>query len=327
MRKTTLTIVSVFCTVVLLAQYNEIGVRIGVANYAGELSEYQLRGQSYGPLIGVFGRRNFTKYLSIKASLLRAEISGYDKWAKSVTVRERNLNFRSDLMELAVTGECNLSPFNIRANQTGVPYLFAGVALTRFNPQAEMRGRWYDLRPLHTEGVHYSPFTLAVPFGFGMKFNISYKVNFGFEFGARKTFTDYLDDVSRKYIDVEAMQHIDPVAAALAYRTPELTGKTGENPAGQPRGNPANKDWYVFGSVTISVNLTDKYGLDFDPKYAIFKNNLSRDEKENTLKKHTNKSIVKKKRIKRRLFKKKKYIGPYIRKKLPSSHSAKTPKN
>ena len=43
------------------------------------------------------------------------------------------------------------------------------------------------------------------------------------------------------------------------------------NPVGMPRGNATNNDWYFIGGVTISFNLTDKYGLDFDEKYDVFK--------------------------------------------------------
>ena len=101
-----------------------------------------------------------------------------------------------------------------------------------------MRGSWYDLQPLKTEGNKYNRFILAVPFGLGVKFNISYKVNFGFEIGARKTFTDYLDDVSSQYIDVIEVRKSAPTVAALAYRTPEITGTFGRKSSGDSKGQP-----------------------------------------------------------------------------------------
>lgn len=315
-----------FCIALFLqlsAQYNEIGVQIGLSNYVGDLSEYKLKSDGYGSLIGVFGRRNFTKHLSGKVSFLKGEISGDDQFAKSLSIQERNLNFRSNVLELSVTGEYNLSPYNIRAKQTGVPYVFTGLAFTHFNPQAQMRGSWYDLQPLETEGVSYNRYIIAVPFGLGMKFNISYKVNFSLEFGARKTFTDYLDDVSSDYLDVYALRQTDPMVAALSYRTPEVTGSFSENPVGSARGNADNNDWYFFGGLVFSVNLTDKYGLDFDKKYDIFKDHLKKPQKEEReaaikKEKETIAQSSKKKRTKKglRLFKKKKYMTPYIKKKV-----------
>ena len=314
MKKIGLFAICVMTSLLAFGQYSEVGVQLGLSNYIGDLSEYKMKSEGYGPLIGVFGRYNFTRYLSLKAALSKGTISGNDKFAKSSSIRERNLNFRSDILELAVLGEYNLSPYNIRANQTGVPYVFTGFAITHFNPQAQMRGSWYDLQPIKTEGVKYSKYTISVPFGIGMKFNISYKVNFGFEFGARKTFTDYLDDVSSDYIDVIAMRSTHPTVAALAYRTPELTGSYGENPVGTERGNPNNKDWYVFGVATISVNLTDKYGLEFDKKYEIFKDHSKKPVKRiDTLEKR-NRIKSKEKKKKHRLFKKKSFMQPFTKK-------------
>jgi hypothetical protein len=43
---------------------------------------------------------------------------------------------------------------------------------------------------------------VAIPFGIGAKMNVSKKVGIGLEWGPRKTFTDYLDDVSGTYPDV-----------------------------------------------------------------------------------------------------------------------------
>ncbi len=321
MRKASLLFIYILSITSLIAQYSEVGLQIGLSNYAGELSEHRLRSDGYGTLIGVLGRHNFTKYLSAKGSLTKGTVSGSDEFAKSVIARERNLNFRTDILELALTGEVNFSPYNIRAKQTGVPYFFTGVALTYFNPQAQMRGSWYDLQPLKTEGNKYSRYTVAVPFGLGMKFNVSYKLNFGFEFGARKTFTDYLDDVSTQYIDVVELKQSAPTVAALAYRTPELTGTFDVNPVGTERGDPTNKDWYFFGAVTITVNMTDKYGLDFDKKYEIFKEHLKKPEKEKQLKekrvkKNQLKKLKKDKNKKRKVFRKKSFMLPHVKKRV-----------
>lgn len=324
MRITSLLFIVFMPLVSIFGQYAEVGLQLGLSNYAGELSEQKLRGEAFGSLIGAYGKYNFTKYLSAKASLLRGEITGDDKFAKSQAIKERNLNFRTEIIELAVTGELNFSPYNIRANQTGIPYLFTGIALTHFNPQAQMRGSWYDLQPLKTEGKKYSRYTVAIPFGLGMKFNISYKLNFGFEIGARKTFTDYLDDVSTYYPDVEELRKTSPTVAALTYRTPEITGSFSENPVGIERGNPYNKDWYFFGAITVSVNLTDKYGLDFDKKYEIFKDHLKKPKKVNADKKPVEvKQNKENKRTtpRKRLFKKKSFLEPVVKPKLDKKNS------
>ncbi len=296
----------------LNAQYYEIGAYLGTANYAGELSEHRLSQEGFKGMIGVFGRMNATNRLSLKASLSKATLEGADRFARKAELRERNLSFRTDVVEMALTGEVNFTPYNIRANKTGVPYFFTGIALGFFNPQAEMRGSWYDLQPLQTEGKKYSRCTVAVPFGLGMKFNISYKLNIGLEFGARKTFSDYLDDVSTNYPDIYELRRTEPTSASLSYRTPELTGELGTNPVGLARGESNNKDWYFFGGVTISVNLTDKYGLDFDKKYEPFKEHLKKKKEEKEKVSKPKKPAKSQKKW--RLFKKRQMIEPTVKK-------------
>ena len=41
----------------------------------------------------------------------------------------------------------------------------------------------------------------VIPFGFGLKFKFSHRFMFAFEYGIRRTFTDYIDDVSTSYPD------------------------------------------------------------------------------------------------------------------------------
>ncbi len=296
-----------------VAQYNEVGAFLGTANYMGDLSGQRLSNHHYRGAFGVFARHNANERFSVKASLTKGTISGSDANSLREANRMRNLSFRTNLMELALTGEMNLSEYNIRAGKGSVPYVFMGLAVTRFNPQAEFRGTWYDLQPMHTEGKKYLRNTMSVPFGLGMRFNISYKLNIGLEFGARFTSTDYLDDVSTYYPDVVGMRSTEPLSAALSYRTPELTGSFGEDPMGKPRGDRMNNDWYLFAGLNVSVNLTDKYGLDFDEKYEVFKEHLNKPKEEKKRKKDLEKS---KYRQKRQPFWKKQKMQPVVKKRM-----------
>ncbi len=260
-------------------QYYETGISFGAANYYGEFTEGEgLAPSEFNPVIGMFGRYNINRYVSAKVGLTKATVTGTDANSNDPNIRARNLNFRTNIVELAGQVEINLTPFAIREQMRSAPYLFVGVGGFHFNPQAQMRGNWYDLQPLGTEGqtlgenTKYSRYQMAIPFGIGFKMNLNNKVNFGFEFGARKTFTDYIDDVGGAYPDLEELRLENPIAAALSFRMPEVTGEYNDNPLGNTRGNAENQDWYFFASFSVSVNMTDKYGLDFDPKYDIFKN-------------------------------------------------------
>ncbi len=262
-------------------QYYEVGAFVGASNYKGDLNDATaLVPHEYNHALGVSVRYNAYRYFSIKANLFKGQISGDDANSNFVETQMRNLDFRANIVEFSTQFEFNLLPYAIREDKISAPYLFVGAGGMYFNPQAQMRGNWYDLQPLGTEGqghpglsdeTLYSKFQVVIPMGLGFKFSLNEKINLGFEFGARRTFTDYLDDVSGFYPDLEALAQVNPRAAELSYRTPEQMQMNLPNPTGQERGNPDDKDWYYFMGFTVSVNMTDKYGLDFDEKYDVFK--------------------------------------------------------
>ena len=261
------------------AQYYEAGIMLGGTNYMGDISPNGLAPSEYNLAFGLFGRYNLNRYVAFKASLFQGTLSGSDaNNTLSSGLRQRNLSFRTSVMELAITNEFHLAPLEIRAGKISVPYVFAGIAGFYFNPQAEFRGNWVDLQPLGTEGQEsinksvnkYSRVSVAIPFGFGIKIAVNDKFNIGVEMGIRKTITDYIDDVSNRYPDIDHFQGVDPVAATLAYRTPEFYNAPMGNPSGEMRGNPNDQDWYFIGGITVSVNLANRKQLEWDKKYKKF---------------------------------------------------------
>ena len=258
----------------LTAQYFEIGAFTGVSNYSGDLQNAHLEPRDYNMAFGLFTRLNMNRHLSAKLSFTKGHLTGADMNGNSEGQRKRNLSFESDIYELAITGEVNLVPFDIRKDKIAAFYLFGGVAGFHHNPKAAVNGQSYALQPLGTEGQYlensnvepYSLYQIAIPMGLGTKINLNYLGNIGFEAGFRKTFTDYLDDVSGAYPDIDALDAADPTAALLSFRSPEYDEvplKSVSNPEGGVRGNPSSKDWYFFSGITISINLTDEAGLDY----------------------------------------------------------------
>lgn len=242
----------------------EGGIQLGAANYLGDLAPESV-GSSLGETnlaAGVFARYNFGKWVSAKASFNYARLSADDKSAQ----RTRNLHFRSNIYELGLTAEFNIfgyQPYNLR--RVFSPYIFVGVAGFKFNPKAEYNGKWVALQPLGTEGqgmtgrpAKYNLFQVSIPVGLGAKYAINDLWNIGLEFGIRKTFTDYLDDVSSTYVDfVELANTNGELAAELSWRGDELTPPSTPPAAGVIRGNANNKDWYIISVFTVSYNFTD----------------------------------------------------------------------
>jgi hypothetical protein len=148
----------------------------------------------------------------------------------------------------------------------------------KFNPQAELDGEMWELQPLGTEGQgttfypdrqKYSLFNAAIPFGLGVKVNINKTFSVGLEWGMRYTFTDYLDDVSTTYADIDVVQaERGDIANALSNRAITLDPVTGEyvplsaqdrlEYTGRQRGNSTTNDWYSLVLVSFSMNIKAK---------------------------------------------------------------------
>lgn len=245
----------------LQAQYFDVGAFVGVANYQGELIRSNMEPTEYNFAVGGFLRYNLTPHLSVKGAITGSKLTGSDVFSGQ---RSRNLNFTTFIAEAAVTGEWHLLNYNILDGQHKTsPYLFAGLAGFYFNPQTEYKGSMIDLRPIGTEGQglpgyreKYGKFSVAVPFGIGIKVAIHEVSNIGFEIGMRKTFTDYIDDVSGYYpVMADLHEARGSLATSLSYRAHEYDRTLPRDPNTGLRGNPDTDDWYVFGGVTLSINL------------------------------------------------------------------------
>jgi len=143
-------------------------------------------------------------------------------------------------------------------------YGFAGVGIFYFNPKTEIDGHVYELQPMGTEGQgsvptreKYSRIQMCIPVGIGFKYTIDRAWGVGLELGLRKTFTDYIDDVSTTYFDFAG--YGDPEAALKEYVSDPSLGDpaAGASPtgAGMQRGDPRDKDSYLFAIFSINYKL------------------------------------------------------------------------
>lgn len=199
-------------------------------------------------------------YLTNKIAL-RSEIAWYSLQGDDAKAdiesgrRKRNLSFTSNNYEISATGIYNFFPQGRRFYQRpGFNfYGFAGLGVTYFNPKTEYQGQKVALQPLQTELVKYSRVALVIPYGLGARFKAGPFFNIAVEGGLRKTFTDYLDDVSTVHRDQSLFT--DPIAAALTDRRPELGFPNA--PDGAQRGNPDKKDSYMLFTVKVEYYLPD----------------------------------------------------------------------
>lgn len=221
-------------------------VGVGSANYYGELTapDTFFGTVKYGLNVGL--EHFLTNRISTRAEVNWFQISGNDADAPE-SRRIRNLNFTSNNVEASIQGTFNLLPNGRRFYQRQMInfYGFVGIGLLYMNPKTEYNGSLVALQPLQTEGVKYSKFQPVIPFGGGMKLKVGPFFNIAFEGGLRKTFTDYMDDVSSK-------TYPDP--ATLSSDLARVLSNRSGNPGGL-RGNPETKDWYFMMNARIQYYL------------------------------------------------------------------------
>ncbi|MCC8423895.1 DUF6089 family protein [Mucilaginibacter sp. UR6-11] len=249
MFKTLLVILFLVVSLNVRAQTWEIGGFGGGAGYMGDLNQTNPIKVS-GLAAGLFVKRNFDGYLSLKLGYTLGRIAGADSTSKNQQARNRNLSFRTLLNEASLTGEFNLMSYVPSVSKNVyTPYIFAGIAYMAYNPQATYRGQTYDLRDYQTEGKAYANTAIAVPFGVGIKYNIAGRFSLAAELGYRTAYTDYLDDVSGVYIDKSKLQP-GSVALALSDRSAGQTAATGTQ-----RGDLQPHDTYLFVGFTLSYTF------------------------------------------------------------------------
>ena len=116
-------------------------------------------------------------------------------------------------------------------------------------------GEEFNLWEVETEGISYSRFAIAFPFGIGVKYSLTNTIGLTLEWGMRKTTTDYLDDVSTAY-SAKALGFDDDLnPQPVAPFDP-----SGNFREGMQRGNSKDNDWYSFAglSVVFRINFRGK---------------------------------------------------------------------
>ncbi len=264
----------------------EIIIQAGVAEFLGDLGGLDKVGTTKSPVdlefvltrpaISLAFRYKFAKFFNWHTSFNYLVVAGDDKLTTEPFRQNRNLNFKSNIFELATRAE-----FSLFSNKIGHRYGikrtisrrhksrsweligFVGIGAFYFNPKGMNKvGDYVPLRPLHTEGQglpdgakQYSNFAISIPMGIAYRMILSKQWCVGIEFNYRKTFTDYIDDCSTVYYDNATLNDTyGPISAQMA--DPNLGTIPGATlPAGDglnaQRGNSKDKDAYMGIQITV----------------------------------------------------------------------------
>lgn len=243
----------------------DIGISVGTSYYLGDLNPRKHFGTTLHPGVGGMYRLNFTRRWSLKFSLLQATVEAIDANSTDPWQQNRNLAFKNDITEGAMSFELNFFDYTVGGKQKYIPvspYFFAGVAYYKMKPQGLFNSTWYELQPLGTEGQglngtkRYKLTGISVPFGVGIKANVFKIIELSAEWGMRKTWSDYFDDVSDIYPDQVLLSNENgDLAAFFSDQSLEGQLENGTN-TGVQRGDPGKNDWYSIAQVTLAFRIT-----------------------------------------------------------------------
>ena len=237
-------------------------------NYSGELNS-TFRIQNSKPSFGIGAQYQLTNKWAAQVNFTYGKLTAHDS-NNVANTSLRNLQFDNNIFELNA-----LAVYHLRdlSQKLWTPYFLGGVAYFNHNPYTYYNGQKVKLRPLSTEwqGLSgsslkpYSTHQIAIPFGGGLKINLSNSVQLAYEITLRKLFTDYIDDVGGRYPDRNLLlAEKGALAVDLSYRGDELPGgDINYPPVGTLRGSVNAKDWYFTHGLKLHISLNGKN----TPKY------------------------------------------------------------
>jgi hypothetical protein len=203
------------CTLNAYAQKYEVGLGLGGLNYTGDMvRDYRIENNRPGGL--VLFRYNVNDYVSLRGHFMGGALHGNDDKPIDAFADARNApDFTISVLELAGMVEYYFLDYKENINLLRwSPYFFIGLG-----------GSWFGQHEDPQES--YSSFQPVIPFGLGFKYLINREWSVGFEGGARKTFFDYIDNLSGGDLTTKNLQY----------------------------GNKYDKDWYYFVGFTVSYTF------------------------------------------------------------------------
>ncbi len=269
----------------------EVGLNIGPSFFLGDLGGNRGQGKTFVkdvnfPLTklmkGLYVNFYPAEWVGFRLAVNVGKLEGFDSVIDNKGTDERfrlqrNLGFRSNLAEAYLAAE--IYPTVMLEQYDGLlhkirPYGVAGLGIYHFNPKGEYiepNGsiKWVELQPLHLEGQgfaeypdrkEYSLTQMNIIMGGGFKYYIKENMYVGFEIIHRKTFTDYIDDVSKEYINPNLFdQYLTAQQATYAkqleYREKFRNPSINRPYINQQRGDPVQNDAYFSGMIRLGWRI------------------------------------------------------------------------
>lgn len=238
----------------------EFGITVGTQSYVGEFNKSPLNVTNIG--YGFYYRYNINRRVGFNFGFWNGTIEGADSTSDIPFERNRNLHFQNRIKEFSAVFEMNYFDYQISNRKYPFsPYLYFGVSAIISNPKAkDANGDLVNLREIGTEGQQlagskpYNLINFAVPFGVGFRANIVKGLAISVYAGARKTVTDYIDDVSSFYVSTESFSEEE-----VPFVDNTINTANGLNTnVGSYRGDPSTNDWIFISGIMLNVKINKK---------------------------------------------------------------------
>lgn len=178
------------------AQKVELGLGLGGFNYRGDIAP-QLKLRFFKPGGSLFFRYNPNSALSLRAEIAGGIIGADDAKSNDPFQQARNMSFRTRVIEGSAVAEYNFLDYKDRRFAVNwTPYVFGGIGMNSFKPTVVTS--------------NYKTSGIVLPYGVGIKYQFKRPWNLGVEYGARKTFTDYLDNLGGDPVSTDKLVQGDP---------------------------------------------------------------------------------------------------------------------
>lgn len=284
----------------------EVGLNVGPMNFLGDLGGNRGKGtiglkdnniSMTNFSIGLSGAYYPREWWGMRIAFNWGQLEGDDRIIKDqgdfeVARKYRNITFKSPVYEGYFGVELYPTVYISIRQGNGIPrfrpYLLGGFGAFAFNPQGlyinDGVERWVDLKPLRLEGQgmaetgvpEYDLWSYNIPMGVGIKYDLTERLTFGIEVVHRMTGTDYIDDVSRNYIDKNLFDiYLSPedalIAKQMANPSQFFPGAPGYTPyrPGKNRGNSKLNDAYFSSTFRLTWKIGDIYADWFKNKRSL----------------------------------------------------------
>lgn len=200
-----------------LRQKAEVGGGIGTLNYTGDL--VRLYNPAFTqPALTAFYRHNISSVVSFRAGLTGGKLKANDKAHPiDAFANQRGYSFNITIIEASTIFEYHFLDWrDSKRKLRFTPYLMGGLVMFGISGYPQKNGQFSNVQ-------------IGIPIGAGVKYVVNPKWYVAVEYGVRRTFFDYLDNISDN----------DPSMKNYQY------------------GNRFDNDTYFFFGVTLTRTFYD----------------------------------------------------------------------